>query len=174
MNILENRIKKNKESFDVHEPSEGHIGRFSSKLKELDEGEGENKLIRYKPLIRVAAIFIVLIAISGLVLLLVPRQQNGAYAAELPQELREVKLHYEFQAREKLDRLDQCKLDEGQAEMVRSIAQDELKIIDQQSDQLMEEYQKNPGNEKVEQALIKNFKSKSEILDNILQRICEL
>lgn len=174
MTILENRIKKNKEIFDVHEPQEGHLDRFASKLKDLDEGQERTFYSRFRPLIRIAAIFIVLLAVSGLALLIVPKSQNGAYAAELPKELQEVKLHYEFETKEKLDRLDQCAIDPEQSDMIRNIAREEMEKIDKKNEQLLKEYQKNPGNEKVEQAMIKNFKSKSEILDNIIRRICEL
>ncbi|MBU2650861.1 MAG: hypothetical protein KKA81_07990 [Bacteroidetes bacterium] len=175
MSILEKKIRSNKETFDVREPEPGHMERFEAKLNSLAaSGNNSPVILSWKRLYRIAAASVILMAVSAVILLMVPREQNGAMAAVLPENLQEVKQYYDFQTEEKLDKISECGIPDEQVSEIRNLAMEELSKLETQNEELIKEYNSNPGNKKVEQALIRNFKTKSDILDNIIERICKL
>ena len=96
MSVLEDKIKKNKDLFDVSEPSDGHLSRFKDMLNEL---HGEEATPRRRSILsywRIAAVFIALMAISGSLIWLVPGHSSSTVAAaELHDDVKEVKFFYE-------------------------------------------------------------------------------
>jgi len=173
MSILEDKIRKNKSHFDQSEPNEGHKKRFAEKLDEIHPEE-HGSVSRISILQRIAAVFVVMLTVS-LVLVLVLRTPKEMVAAnQLPVELQEVQLYYDQLADDKIEQISECAINEEEARKLRDIASQELEEINIQTRELEDEYFKNAENEKIENALINNYKSKSEILDNILDRLCKL
>lgn len=173
MTILEDKIKKNKELFDVAEPAEGHFERFRAKLGQNSEEEDKN--VPSRRLWRIAAVFILLMSSSFFLFLLDPgRPANSARADALPAELQEVKFYYEEQANEKLDKIEQCANSPDEAAEIKALAEKELMMLDQNSKELESELIKNQENERVKNALIVNYKAKSDLIDGIIKRLCEI
>ena len=173
MSILENKIKKNIGEFDTNVPSDGHMKRFSTKLDLLHENE--NRFAeRLEKVLKVAAAILVLMMISSLFVFLPYGEQNQAMAAELPEEIKAAKSYYDSKAQEKLTQIDECVQDEERAQEIKNIAQQEMAVIEKNNQELVEEYKANPENKKVERALISSFKSKSDVLESIVSRLCRL
>jgi hypothetical protein len=173
MSILEDKIKKNRSNFDQDVPKEGHERRFAQKLDQLHP-ETSKSGFSFNFISRVAAIFVVMISVSLVVIISTRTPKEAAAANELPVELREAQIYYNQLAEDKIDKIAECAVNEEEAQKLRSLAQEEIHQIDEQTKELESEYFKNAENEKIESALISNYKSKSEILDNILDRLCRL
>ena len=176
MSVLEEKIRKNKELFDAAEPPEGHFERFREKL-DIIEGE-EIKPIRlwYRgKALKIAALFIALMSVS-LVLFLVYSGDSGKHIAAnaLPEELQEVKSYYNDLADRKMDQINQCAMEAENPEAIITMAKDEIDALDNNTISLEGDLQQNGENERVKNALIVNYKTKSDLLDNILKRLCNI
>ncbi len=173
MSILENKIRKNKKEFDTNVPLDGHIKRFSDKLDRLHENE--NRFAeRFEKILKIAAAILVLMMISSLFVFLPNGEQNQAMAAELPEEIKTARMFYDARAQEKLKQIDICVQDEERAQEIRNIAQKEIDAIEKNNQELVDEYKTNPENKKVQKALIASFKSKSDVLESIVSRLCRM
>ena len=173
MTILENKIKKNKELFDMAEPAEGHFERFKARLAGNDDREVQNNNSRR--LWRIAAVFILLMSSSFLLFLFDPgRSVNNVQAVALPQELQEVKFYYDEQANDKLQKIVQCANSPDEAAEITALAEEELQRLDENAKELENELVKNQKNERVKHALIVNYKAKSDLIDDILRRLCNI
>lgn len=173
MSILEDKIRKNSSHFDQSEPNEGHMKRFAEKLDQLHPEESASKN-RFGFMQRIAAVLVVVVTIS-MVLLLITRTPKEVVAAnQLPVELREAQLYYDQLADDKIEKIAECAINDEEARKLKDLANQEIEEINAQTRVLEDEYFKNAENEKIESALISNYKSKSEILDNILDRLCKL
>lgn len=173
MSILEDKIRKNKKEFDMNVPSDGHLKRFSERLDSLHVNENPFAQ-RFEKVLKIAAAILVLMMISSLFVFLPNGEQNQVMAAELPEEIKSAKMFYDAKAQEKLEQIDECVQDEVAAQEIKNMAQQELNEIDRNNTELAEEYKANPENKKVEKALINGYKSKADILEVIVSRLCKL
>lgn len=64
MSILEQRITKNKELFDVNEPEEGHFKRFQEKLQKIQPEVKRSYRRLYVGAMKIAASVIILLAVT--------------------------------------------------------------------------------------------------------------
>jgi len=174
MSVLEDKIKKNKELFDAAEPSPGHLDRFMGKLYQLDVPDSQKPARSMMPL-KIAASFLFLFAL-GIALYLMNQRfvTNDLNASDLSPELMEVKLYYAGEANDKLEKIGQCASTPEDAVAIKEMLKSEIDMLDQNSAVLEEELKKNQDNPKVKNALIVNYKTKSELLDQILNRLCNI
>jgi hypothetical protein len=177
MSVLEDKIKKNRDLFDAAEPAEGHLERFSAKLEGLHE-QAKNTPVRFLPgrkIIRIAAVIIVLLGLSITIYFINPvRQQNRVAASELPVELQEAKMYYTSLTDKKMQQINRCALSENQASGIRENAQQQLQVLDSNSVILENDLKQNKDNQRIRNALILNYKTKSDLLDEILKRLCKI
>jgi len=177
MSILENKIRKNIDQFDVSEPSEGHFDRFSEKLDELHDKDTLKIRRNFfsTKYWRIAAVVLILISISTIVFLINPRQSSvNLTANELPEELQEVKMYYSSQANAKMKQIEECALTDEDAAIIHELAAQEIEELEKTSAELESALKENDKNEKVRDALIVNYKTRAELLDNIIQRLCNI
>lgn len=176
MSMLEEKIRKNRDLFDGAEPSEGHLERFQSKLAGLHEDED----IRQRPihsyrLFRVAAVIAVLLGLSVTYYLIDPAVNSGHVAAStLPQEIQEARMYYNKLAEEKLQKINNCAASTSEASYIQKVVTKEISVLDSSSVQLEEKLQTDTKNERLINALIRNYKTKSDLLDDILNRLCHI
>lgn len=175
MSVLDEKIRKNKDLFDVAEPKEGHFNRFKEKLNEM-QGRQQPKIKRRSfSSWRIAAVLVVLIGISAALIWMLPgNHSNGVMAAELPEDIREVKQFYDSKAQEKLQQIDQCSENSDDAAMVKGMISQELEELDENSANLEKELQDNKDNQRVRDALILNYKTKSDLLESVIYRLCNI
>ena len=177
MSVLEDKIKKNRELFDVEEPSEGHFERFRQKLEGSLQEEIPRRM-RFMPgkmTLRIAAIILTIIAISSVIYFLNPIEQNNQLSANtLPVELQEAKMYYNNIAQEKMQQIDRCTNNEEQATEIRHDAIQQLQQLDSNTTKLEQDLIQNQNNQQIKNALIINYKTKADLMNEILKRLCNI
>jgi len=175
MSILEEKIKKNRDLLDGAEPSEGHLDRFLDKLSALHSGESE-KVNRFPGKYwKVAAVAAILIGLSVTLYIINPSKNPGQLnASALPQEIRDAKIYYNNLAEEKLVKISECAVSASEASYIQKTALEQISLLDSNSVKLESELQKDQNNERLVNALIRNYKTKADLLNDILNRLCHI
>lgn len=175
MSMLEDKIRKNRDLFDGAEPSEGHFDRFQSKLDSLHE-EVPIRVIRYSGRAwRIAAVILVLLGLSVIYYMINPSANpNQLAASTLPQEIQEARMYYNKVTQEKLKKINDCASSTSEASYIQKVAIDEITALDSNSVKLEQQLQNEQGNQRLIKALLRNYKTKSDLLDDILNRLCHI
>lgn len=175
MSILEEKIRKNKDLMDGAEPSEGHLEQFLEKLKELhEEDAAEHQRTSFKYW-RIAAVLAVLLGLSFAIYFINPAKNPATLTASaLPQEIRDAKFYYNSQAEKKLEKINECAVSTSEASYIQKSVKDQISILDSSTVKLEIELQKDQNNKYLINALIRNYKTKSDLLDDILNRLCHI
>jgi len=173
--MLEEKIKGNRELFDEAEPSEGHLSRFQAKLDAIQR-QNSRKTFRFPvKFLRVAAVIIVLFGLSITFFLMNPSRNSGHLAANaLPQEVQEARMYYEKMTAEKMQKINNCAASTSEASYIWKVVNDEINLLDSSSLELEQQLQSDLDNQRIINALIRNYKTKTDLLDNILNRICHI
>jgi hypothetical protein len=175
MSVLEEKIKKNKELFDKSEPSDGHFDRFNNKLNSLHSIEVTERRKKLFPYAKVAAVIILLMAVGAVLIITIPdRSLSTAAASDLPAELLEAKDFYNAKVNKKMEQIDQCAATGEDAVLIKNMVNQEINELDKQSEELENVLKEDTDNQRVKNALINNYKTKSELLDNIIYRMCNI
>jgi len=164
MNNLEEIIRKGREVFDGEEPTPGHDLRFMKKL------ESRGHLIW---LIRISAVAAGFIILAGLWFLYrQPGQVSNGDArltlGVLRPEYKEVEQFYTTSLKEKISELSKisCIPDWKKKALVQ-----EIEEITESDTQLLNELQQNPKNEVLVETILNQYKTKLELLDELLIRL---
>ncbi len=175
MSILEEKIKKNRDILDGAEPSEGHMDRFLEKLSALHDGEvsgTRNTNLKYW---RIAAVIAVLIGLSVTVYFINPATSPATLtASSLPPEIRDAKIYYNNLAEEKLEKINECAVSSSEASYIQKTALDQISLLDSNTVKLESELQKDQDNQHLINALVRNYKTKADLLNDILNRLCHI
>lgn len=172
MSVLEEKIRKNREVLDAAEPSAGHFDRFQHKLEALHVMAEKKSLPVMNKYLRVAAAAAFLISLSLIYYLAGPeRNTNHATAGALPEELQQVKMYYDRLTDEKLQEIYQYAATNNEASYVKKLASDEIVLLDSTSMILESEIQSDQQNKRLIDALLMSYKTKSDLLDEILNRL---
>ena len=91
MSVLEDKIKKNRQHYDVHEPDEGHHDRFASRLDEVFHA-GESKSAW--PLWRIAAAIVLVAVLSGVLIFQYSNNSSSQNPCYLLREKKHFQLKY--------------------------------------------------------------------------------
>jgi len=175
MSMLEEKIRKNRDLFDGAEPSEGHFTRFQSKLDSLQEVAPGRKSWHQSRLFRVAAVIVVLLGLSVAYYLVDPSENaNHLTASTLPLEIQEARMYYDKLAEDKLQKINNCAASTSEASYIQKVVIDEITLLDSSSVKLEEQLQNDGQNPRLINALIRNYKTKSDLLDDILIRLCHI
>ena len=175
MSLLEEKIRKNRDILDGAEPSEGHFERFQAKLDPLQEVGPRRKNWYSARLFRVAAVIVVLLGLSVTYYVIDPSvNSNLVSASTLPQEIQEARMYYNKLADEKLQKINQCAVSTSEASYIQKVVVDEISLLDSSSVKLEQQLQSDNQNERLINALIRNYKTKSDLLDGILNKLCHI
>jgi hypothetical protein len=175
MSMLEEKIRKNRGLFDGADPMDGHFDRFQAKLDQIHEAGQRHRTWHSNRFFRVAAIIIVLLGLSVMYYLIDPSvNTNYAAASALPQEIQEARMYYDKLAEEKLQKINECAASTSEASYIQKVVVGEITLLDSNSVQLEKELQLDKDNKRLINALIMNYKTKSDLLDNILNRLCHI
>lgn len=174
--MLEEKIRKNKDLFDGAEPSEGHLERFQSMLDGLHEEEVPRlKRAPSGRLFRVAAVIAVLLGLSVTYYLVDPTvNTNQVAASTLPLEIQEARMYYNKLAEEKIQKINDCAASTSEASYIQKVVSKEITMLDSSSVQLEQELKTDSKNDRLIKALLRNYKTKSDLLDDILKRLCHI
>jgi hypothetical protein len=164
MKRLEDIIKSERGGFDQEEPLPGHEFRFRKKLQEA-------RMVRV--VVRISAIAAGLIILAGVGMLLQPFHTIGkAFSphslADIRPEYREVEQFYITSLNEKIRELDSISCI---PEYKKKALFQELAEITQNDIQLFNELYENPKNEVLIETILNQYKTKLELLDELLMRL---
>ena len=176
MSGIEDKIRKNIHLLNAEEPLTGHRERFSDRLDQFHAEQHERWYERYDLSLRIAAAVIIFAVIgtllySGAFSRLKSIVSEQIVAAEIPTEVREVMQYYNVITEQKVEEIDKLAVSEDEAQRVKAMAMKELKELEQDRIALEKEYAKQPGNERIMNAMLNNQQRKSEILDKILNTL---
>jgi len=79
--------------------------------------------------------------------------------------------YYNVITTEKVAKIDDLAVSDNEARRIKAMALKELQDLETARVELQKEYAKQPGNERIMNAMIKNQQRKSEILDKILKTL---
>lgn len=175
MSMLEEKIRKNRDLFDGAEPPDDHLSRFQSKLESLHEAA---PVIIKRPsyrFLRIAAVIAVLLALSITYYLISPEMNSSLVSAgTLPREIQEARMYYNKQTEVKMQKINECAASTSEASYIQKIVEDEMILLDSSSVELEKQLQNDADNKRLINALLKNYKTKSDLLDGILNRLCHI
>ena len=173
MSVLEEKIRKNRERYNVHEPAEGHVDRFEAKLNEAFPREVSVK-VSWRRMMRYAAAIILIAGLSAILTIKFMGGSSSLQADPAEEELAEVMDHYNRMADQKLEQINSCVQSDNEAVKVDEIAKADIAKLEQDAEVLQEELKNDNNNKRILDALVNNYRTRIKLLDNILDRICEL
>lgn len=176
MQNIEDKIRNNLDTFNSEEPESGHFEKFSDRLDRFHADRHEGWFERHDLFLKIAATVIVF---AGITTLLYTGALSGLksiisdkiVAAELPVEIKEVMQYYNVITDKKVEEIDDLAVNAEEAKRVKEMALFELSKLEKEKQELEKEYAKNPGNDRITDALVLNQQKKSRIMDKILNTL---
>ena len=178
MSIIEEKIRKNKEIFDSYEPNDGHFDRFQKKLSKLHPQKKTNIFVRTNVLLKVAAVFIILITVTFIIInytndnkqLIVTSNQEDIV---LPDELIEVKQYYTSLNKEKIEEIENLAVSDEEAEKLKQMALNEMNELGADNEELEKEYIES-NNNRIFSSIVNNYRLLTNVLDRIIDNINQI
>jgi len=168
MEELRKYIQQNRNVFDTEEPSDGHMERFAQKLGQTHTNRSR---FSFGYLLKVAAITL-LIVLSGLwVYEHTPYSESTVKLTSLSDispEYQEVEQYYVRTVNNKYNEIRQFDFqDKTQQQMLLN----ELEAMDSIYDELRQDLQGNPGDERVINAMIQHYQTKVKVMNQIINQL---
>ena len=173
MTILEEKIRKNREQDDAHEPAEGHAARFAEKLDE-NFHQGNTKKSVLFIVARYAAGVLIIAAVATVLLFQYSDNSSVANAENSNDELSKMMAYYDMLADKKLNEINTCTESDQEANKVNEMANKQLQALDEDANELKARLKDDASDERVYSALVNNYRTRIKILDNIITNICQL
>lgn len=171
MSVLEDKIKKNRQHYDVHEPNEGHFDRFASRLDEkFHAGEPKSAW----PWWRIAAAVVLVAALASVLLFQYADNSSSVQAGQMSDELSQVVDYYNRLTDQRLGDINNCAASEEEAVRIDEMARIQLEQLEKDAGVLQAELSNDESNKRVYGALVTNYRTRIRILDNIITKICQL
>lgn len=169
MKKLEQIFKDNAESFEMHNPEDGHFERF---LNKLEKSHKKKNQAWATPLLKIAAV-VVFVIVSGVVGYQIRNMQTNHYSlGEVSPEYKEVELFYTSNINNQLNLIHQLgSFDNTQDQKILT---DELSYMDEMYLQLEKELKLNPDDERIIQAMIEHYQVKTNILNRIIEQLYQI
>ncbi len=172
MEPLEKYFKENRHAFDDQEPNEGHFERFMGKM---DADQGNKRFLPSRnSLLRIAAVVLLFITAGVFVIdfaLNKARSTETGNGASLNPELRDALQYYETRTSDRLVEFRKLACCGEQQVRLNSLVTGELNVLEANSKELKQELSKDPENEMVQAALIKNHQMKEQVVENMIHQL---
>lgn len=169
MEKLEQYIRDNREFFDDEEPASGHISRFEERLAQ------EMKVVpitRHRRWMRVAVTVVVLVTAGTIGFDMLSKnvfKSSDEYASvTFSSDTREALDYYSKLTDERMTEINKIATTCPQGNQLKSQAEKESATFDANSRELTDALKENPGNQRVEAALIRNQQMKEAALNNLI------
>jgi len=174
MDKLEKFISENRESFDDAEPLAGHFGRFEEKLdqQQYQSGFAFDKNF----LLKIAAGLLILLTVSVYIFDFaanrISKQLSGENkSAVVSSEMQDAINYYDDAATTKLGQINKLACCGQDTRKVQSMANNEMKSLDASSAELQKALSENPGNERIQAAIIQNHQMKDKVMDQMVSQM---
>ncbi len=174
---LEQLIRDNRDAFDAPEPDPGHFDRFETRLHaaELERVKRGNR----SGMLKVAALILLLISASVFIFDFATREirqrmMATAGADEFPLEMHEAMFYYNARIEQQLGKLNKMAANQTEAANIKKGALEEIDKLDHCTGELKAELMKDPGNEKIQDAILLNQRMKDAVVTNIVSQISQI
>lgn len=159
---LEKHIKEQRLLLDSDTPRDGHEKRFMQKL----EYQPDNR-IKPRYVIQVAASVAIIIA-SAFVIISQNRSGGKVAKTEVPENILEADIYYTSQVNARVDQINDFSFDNAEE---KRVLLNELKELDIYQQQLINDLNANPDDDRVINALIRHYQIKLEVMDQIIYQL---
>jgi hypothetical protein len=168
MTDFEKYIKEQRLQLDSDRPRPGHEERFLQKLDRLPAQRPVRK-IRFRHAIQVAASLAIILTSAVLLI----RQSGGGEMAgkEIPAAMMEADFYYASQVDERYEEISGFNFDN---EEEKTVLLNELKDLEGFHQQLMDDLEANPKDDRVINALIRHYQLKLEVMDQIIIQLNQI
>jgi hypothetical protein len=165
MSNLEDHIKARRELFDTEQPREGHEERFLQKLYSRPA-----RRLQVRHVLQIAASVAILVT-SGIVLINVKKSGDKVARQEVPASVIEADIYYTSQMDARYEQIRNFNFEDMEE---KTLLLDELKDLDEYHQQLMNDLEANPDDDRVISAMIRHYQIKLEIMDQIILQLNQI
>ena len=171
MNKLEKQIQANRQKFDSQEPSSGHMERFGQKL----QNRQSRSLFSRIPYALKAAVVLLLVALSSILIYEQARiyyqDQRVISLQDISDEFGEAEFYYTSLINNKYQEINRLNIDDPKQKEMLMI---ELEEMDKLFHSLQKDFQANPTDRRVINAMISHYQLKLEIMSQIVKQLEEV
>lgn len=170
---IEDIFRKNRDQFDIDEPSAGHFERFGRKLDRREKKRGKEEILPFSFFWKVAAAVLILVGVS-----VVYKQIDNlslirtSKSQELPAELLEATRYYAQLNDQKINTIAELSTQTPENEEIIAMAKQEVEVFEKNSQELTDKYIETKD-DRVIDAIIINYRVLGELLDHIIQQVKE-
>ncbi len=144
------------------EPSKGHFERFEEKLRNRNR-----RIHTYSQVLKIAAVFVFILLSTSLFILLKDQKTETGLASAQNEELKEAGIYYTNRINSELGDIEKmAKEGIGSESEILRVKKD-LSEMDNQFQNLRQDYRSNPNDERVQSAMIEYYQAKLDILNTI-------
>ena len=174
MDKLEKFITENRESFDDAELLAGHFSRFEEKLDQQHAHSGV--FIDRNFLLKIAAGLLVLLTVSVYIFDFAANRISKNLSGEsrsalVSAEMQDVINYYDDAASVKLGQINKLACCGQDTRRIYSMASDEMKTLNANSAELQKTLSENPGNERIQEAIIQNQQMKEKVMNQVVEKL---
>jgi hypothetical protein len=174
MDKLEKFITENLESFDDAEPLAGHFSRFEEKL---DQQQAHSGVAFGKNFfLKIAAGLLILMTVSVYIFDFAAKQVSKNLSGEgksalVPAEMQDAINYYDEAASAKLGQINKLACCGQDIRKIYSMADNEMKTLNANSTELQKSLSENPGNERIQAAIIQNSQMKEKVMNQLVNQM---
>lgn len=168
-NTLEERFKELQGQFDLAETPDGHQARFMQKLQSGTASESKGSFMNWWKPLSIAASVLVIVSLG---FLMRPEQAQGAELASVSPELEQAESFFVTTIEKELSTLQSY-----ENESTKVIIEDalvRLQRLENEYDKLKIDLVESGNDRRVIHAMIENFQSRIELLQQVIQTIEEI
>ena len=159
---LEKHIRDQRDLLDSDSPREGHEQRFLQKLESRPV-----RRVHFRHVLQIAASIAIILA-SAVVLIQQNRSGSKIAEQEIPAAILEADQYYTTQVSHRYDQIRQFNFDDSEEKVVLL---DELKDLDAYHQQLMNDLEANPDDDRVINALVRHYQIRLDVMDQIIYQL---
>jgi len=169
MTDFEKYIKEQRMQLDSDRPRQGHEERFLQKLDRLP-AQSPVRRIRFRHALQVAASLAIILT-STLLLIRYSGSEDQMAAREIPSGVLEADIYYASQVDVKYDQISEFSFED---EEEKTVLLNELKDLEGYHQQLMDDLEANPDDDRVINALIRHYQVKLDVMDQIIIQLNQI
>ncbi|HAX95889.1 MAG TPA: hypothetical protein DCY35_05130 [Prolixibacteraceae bacterium] len=168
---IEKLVLDNLNELNDQEPPEGHFERFEARLKE----EGKIQAFSWNRVWRVAAaVVFVLLAVNQARIWLEPEEATFTSLANISPEYAEVEYFYTSSIQQGINSWNDLAAGGIVSEEENRIMQQELKDFEVRFEEIQQEFEANPHDERVIQAMLEYYQAKLNVITLIVSKLQEV
>lgn len=162
---LEQYIRKQRSKLDSDRPREGHEERFLRRLESQPD-----RRVNFRHVLQIAASVAIILASA---IVIVQQNRSGKITAEneILESILEADQYYTTQVSQRYHQIQEFNFDNPEE---KAMLLDELKDLDTYHQQLMDDLEANPSDDRVIHALIRHYQMKLDIMDQIIYQLNQL